>query len=70
MHTPQVASIGSLRVGVADNCWVNRGRVGQLRKGGQNNSLFAKSSNTVRQSLGIHNSVGQTELVFKGGSCL
>ena len=64
MHAPQVAGVGALRICIADEGRVNRGRIRQLSKGWQHDALFTESGDTVCEGLRIDDAVGQTELVF------
>ena len=70
MHAPQVASIWPLRIGIADDCRINRRRVSQLGKGGQNDALFTETGDTVCEGLRVNDSVSEAELILEGGGCL
>ena len=70
MHAPQVSSVWSLRIGIANEGRVNRGRVSQLGKGGQNDALFTETGDTVCEGLRVNDSVSEAELILEGGGCL
>ena len=66
---PQVASVGPLRIGVADvGGVIERGRVGELRKGRQGNPALAEPRHRVGERLFVDDAVSQPELVLERGA--
>ena len=62
---PQVAGVGSLRVGVADAGRVDAAGVGQLGERRQGDAPLAEAGDAVGQRGLVHHPVGQAELVLQ-----
>ena len=66
VHAPQVAGVGALRVGVADEAAVvERRRVGELGERRQRDPPLAEAFHRASQCVAVDHPVGQPELVLE-----